>query len=77
MSTPEVHTTCGDVNDTLRRVAANTLEVAAQEIEQQVRMNPDAELNPGRSWSVVWLQTVCNSLRAGEERDHDAYTRSD
>ena len=74
---PEVTLHCSDVNEALRRVAANSLEVAAAELEQQTRNHPSEQLDPGRGWSVVWLQTLCNSLRAGEEKDHDAYTRSD
>lgn len=76
MSDPKLHLTCDDVNEALRRVAANTLEVATQEIELAIRNHPDRELDPGRKWAVVWLQSLSTSIRHGEGKDHDAFQRN-
>ena len=74
---PQVTITCEEVGETLRRVAANTLEVAAQEMETLNRNEPDAALDEGRKWAVVWLQVLCDSLHNGEFQDHDKYIRGD
>lgn len=67
----EVKVTCQDVNATLRRVSANSLEIAAQEMERSMVRRPDAKLDPGRKWAIIQVQAMCDSLRAEEHKNHD------
>lgn len=62
-----------DLNDAFRRVAAGALEVAAQELDAEIEISPDATNDPGRKWAVRWLQKLSRDVRNGEGKDHDAY----
>lgn len=61
-----------DINNTLRRVASHSIEIAADELRRQVLVNPHAENDPGREWAVRWLRELSTRLAAGEGKDHDA-----